>query len=372
MILASLLNGYPRIGEQAQEQVLRRAIARADQGEAAPREVEVAEDTMTRLAIAEQAAAGLDLVTDGQIRWHDPISHIARGLSGLSIDGLLRYMDTNTYYRQPEARGPILRERPILPAACLFAVAASAPRPVKAIITGPLTLARLTRDRRGLGLRALAYEIAAALNGELLDLAAAGAAFIQIDEPVVTRFHADLPILSEVMPRLIEGLPSPGAGPGGPPGTSTGPRIVLATSFGDAAPLLGSLARFKVSMVGLDLLAADGGKPHAARRARRPLGRGAVRKGAAALADTIRGLPRGLGLMLGVVDGRNTRLEDPDEVFDHLVRPLLLALGDGPAGSRREIHLTPNHSLEFLPRDAAHAKLSVLAAVRDRAREAMA
>ena len=373
MVFASLLNGYPRIGDRPDEQALRRAIARADRGEAAPREVEAAEDAMTRLAIAEQASAGLDIVTDGQIRWHDPVSHMARGLSGFATGGLLRYLDTNTYYRQPEARGPITRENPNLVASCLFASAAAAPRPVKVIVTGPLTMARLARDRRGLGVRALAYEIAAALNSELRDLAAAGAAFIQIDEPAIARFPGDLPILREAIPRLTEGLSGKGAvpdgtAPGGAPDAPGGPRTILATSFGDATPILPGLARLPVSIIGLDLLAARGAeRGPAGARARGPL-RARPRGGLRALAAGLERLPRDRGLLLGIVDGRNTRLEDPGETFERLVRPLLPALG----GGGREIHLAPNHSLEFLPRETAHAKLSILAAVRDRAREALA
>src|SRR5262245_50015249 len=150
MILASLLNSYPRIGDRPEEQVLRRALQAADGGEAGPGTVGEAEDAMTRRALREQSESGLDLLSDGQIRWHDPVSHVARGLAGFRIEGLLRYFDTNTYYRQPAAVGPIGRERPFLVEAYRFA-ATAAPRPVKSIITGPLTLSRLSRDARGSG-----------------------------------------------------------------------------------------------------------------------------------------------------------------------------------------------------------------------------
>src|SRR5439155_1233369 len=89
----------------------------------------------------------MDLLSDGQIRWHDPISHVARGLAGFRIEGLLRYFDTNTYYRQPAAVGPIGRERPFLVDAYRFAAAAATPLPVKGIVTGPVTLAPRGRPR---------------------------------------------------------------------------------------------------------------------------------------------------------------------------------------------------------------------------------
>jgi 5-methyltetrahydropteroyltriglutamate--homocysteine methyltransferase len=341
VILASLLGSYPRIGDHPSEQVLRRALLAADRGEVQPSAIAEAEDEMTRMALREQAQAGLDILTDGQIRWNDPVSHVARGLTGFRIEGLLRYFDTNTYYRQPAAIGPIGRERPFLVEAFRFASAAAAPRPVKVIVTGPLTLSRLSRDARGRGRQHLALEIASALNRELRDLEAAGAALIQVDEPVPAWFPGDADLLRLAMRRLVTGL--------------TTARVILATSFGDATPLLADLAALPIALVGLDVVAALG----------RAGAAGVSPEGASDLGARLApALPPGTGLLLGVIDGRNTRLEEPNETYERRVRPILAALhrDTGPAA---EIHLVPNHGLEFLPRDAARAKMSVLAALRD-------
>ena len=351
MILASLLNSYPRIGDRPAEQVLRRALHGADRGELQPSAVAEAEDEMTRMALREQSDAGMDLLSDGQIRWHDPVSHVARGLAGFRIEGLLRYFDTNTYYRQPAAVGPIGRERPFLVEAYRFA-AAAAPRPVKGIVTGPITLARLSRDARGCGMRDLVLEIASALNRELLDLEAAGAGFIQVDEPSLARFPGATDLLRLAMRRLVAGLSSA--------------RVILATTFGDVTPLFDDLASLPAAILGFDVVAAVD---------RMKTG-GAVPDGAAAAATGLgtrlaAGLVPETGLLLGIIDGRNTRLEDPGDTYEHLVRPILEALRT----SRRaapEVHLAPNHGLEFLPRDTARAKLSLLAALRDRARQEFA
>jgi 5-methyltetrahydropteroyltriglutamate--homocysteine methyltransferase len=337
VILAALLSNYPRIGDRPDEQVLRRAIQRADRGEISPAEVAAAEDEMTRLAIADQAAAGLDVLTDGQIRWHDPVSHVARGLAGFRIEGLLRYFDTNTYYRQPAVTGPVGREKPFLVEAYRFAVGAAAPRPVKAIVTGPLTMARLSRDTPRRGPHDLTLQIASALNREILDLEAAGAGLIQIDEPAIARHPEDAPILRLAMRRLVTGL--------------TTARILLATSFGDATPLAGDLALTPADLIGLD--------------ARSSTGEGDAGAFAAGLAGAI---PGETGVALGIVDGRNTRLESADATYERLARPILQALV-GAGGPKRTIHLTTSHGLEFLPRDVARAKMSILAAVRDRARQ---
>ncbi len=343
MILASLFNSYPRIGDRPAEQVLRRALQGADRGEVQPSAVAGAEDEMTRMALREQSDAGMDLLSDGQIRWHDPVSHVARGLAGFRIEGLLRYFDTNTYYRQPAAVGPVGRERPFLVDAYRFAAAAVAPRPVKGIVTGPITLARLSRDARGRGLRGLALEIASALNRELLDLEAAGAGVIQVDEPALARFPGTADLLRLAMRRLVAGLSSA--------------RVILATSFGDAAPFFDDLAALPVAILGFDVVAA---LPEGASAAATGLG---TRLAA--------GLVPGTGLLLGVIDGRNTRLEDPGETYEQRVRPILEALR-AAQGTAPEVHLAPNHGLEFLPRHTARAKMSVLAALRDRARQEFA
>ena len=340
MILASLLNGYPRIGDRPAEQVLRRAIQRADRGELPASGVVAAEDEMIGLAIAEQAAADMDLLTDGQIRWHDPVSHVARGLAGFRVEGLLRYFDTNTYYRQPAATGPIGRERPILVEAFRFAAAAAAPRPVKAIVTGPLTLARLSRDARRRGLRDLALQISSALNREILDLEAAGAAVIQIDEPALARFPGDADLLRLALRRLVSG--------------TTSSRILLATSFGPPGPFLPGLAAMPADLFGIDVTAAPGREDG----------------DAAGLGSRLaEAFTAGAGFALGVLDGRNTRLEDAGEIYERRVRPILSALRPPSGGPGRDIHLVTNHGLEFLPRDTARAKMSILAAVRDRARQ---
>ena len=311
-----------------------------------------AEDEMTRMALRDQSEAGMDLLTDGQIRWHDPVSHVARGLAGFRIEGLLRYFDTNSYYRQPAAAGPIGRERPFLAEAYRFASAAAAPRPVKGIVTGPITLARLSRDARGGGMRDLALEIASALNRELLDLEAAGAAIVQVDEPVLARFPEAADLLRLAMRRLVAGL--------------TSARVILATSFGDATPFSDDLAALPVAMLGFDVVAALDRMKTAA-TAREEIAAAAAGLGTRLAA----GLVPGTGLLLGVIDGRNTRLEDPGETYEQRVRPILEALRASQRATS-VVHLAPNHGLEFLPRDTARAKLSRLAALRDRARQEFA
>src|SRR5208337_1182027 len=141
-------SSYPRIGDDAEHQLLRRTIAQWEKGEKTDDAVRTAQDRMTELALAEQAEAGLDLVTDGQIRWSDPISHLAGKLSGVRVNGLLRFFDTNFYFRQPVVQGKLERTEPLLLEEFKFAQERSA-RSVKPVLTGPYTLARYSVEENG-------------------------------------------------------------------------------------------------------------------------------------------------------------------------------------------------------------------------------
>src|SRR5580658_729083 len=90
-LLLAHTGNYPRIGDGADLQILRRTIAAVDRGQATPAELRSAEDNLTRRAISDQARAGIDFITDGMIRWYDPISHLAGKLEGVEIRGLLRF-----------------------------------------------------------------------------------------------------------------------------------------------------------------------------------------------------------------------------------------------------------------------------------------
>src|SRR3989304_7639145 len=113
-LITTSTGSYPRIGKTPEFQLLRQTIAQWESGKKTEADLKAAEDALTRAAIAEQVSSGLDLVTDGQIRWYDPISHLAGKWENVSINGLLRFFDTNSYIRQTEVKGPLRWREPIL------------------------------------------------------------------------------------------------------------------------------------------------------------------------------------------------------------------------------------------------------------------
>lgn len=321
LILASA-GSYPRIGDSPGQQGLRRAHTQRERGEISPEEFHRVQDLVVEEVLREQAAAGVELVTDGQIRWHDPISHLAGPLEGVEINGLLRLFDTNFYFRQPVVRGTLCWRGPVVAGEYAFARDRS-PVPVKPVLTGPYTLARasLLADGSYAGTAALTLAYAEAVAAEVAALVEAGASIIQVDEPAILRHPQDLAVATR-------GLEVVAARKGAA-------RLALYTYFGDAAPLYEGLQALPVDILGLDFTYSP------------------------ALAEVVRSAGTAKALGLGLIDGRNTRLERPEDVLPVLdrVRP---AVGLGPS------FLNPSCGLEFLPRDRAREKLTNMKALRDR------
>jgi 5-methyltetrahydropteroyltriglutamate--homocysteine methyltransferase len=142
-LITTVGGNYPKIGPGTKAPNLRTAISRGDRGELTEKDIQDVRAQVTAEVIADQIKAGKDLVTDGLIRWDDGQTYLARAIHGFSFTGLIRYFDTNTYFRQPVVEGLLKWSSPITVADYEFAASNSA-HPVKAVLTGPYTLARLS------------------------------------------------------------------------------------------------------------------------------------------------------------------------------------------------------------------------------------
>ena len=162
-MITTVVGNYPKIGPGTKAPSLRGAIGQFDQGKINLEELRRVEDEVTKEVIQEQADAGIDVVTDGQIRWDDGQTYIAQKINGFSINGLIRYFDSNTYYRHPIAESNLEWTEPILVRDYKFAQQHSS-KPVKAVITGPYTLAKLSQSGVYSDLKSMVMDVAAALN----------------------------------------------------------------------------------------------------------------------------------------------------------------------------------------------------------------
>ena len=314
-MIATVIGSYPKIPNLPRPGRLRNAISRLDRGVIGEEELRRVEDEVTVEVLEEQAEAGLDLVTDGQIRWEDEQTYLARKLAGVSINGLTRWFDTNMYYRQPVIEGAVARRDAITVRDYTFAVEHSA-QPVKPVLTGPYTLARLSVDQHYGAVDALAGALAEALNQEAKALQEAGATLIQFNEPAILQHKEDFSRFATVCRRLVDGLTV---------------ETALYLYFGDVEGIYPQLLDLPFHLIGLDFVM--GAKNEA----------------------LLKSAPFTKKLGLGIVDARNTKLESADQIVE---RVRTLAAGVAPD----QVHISPSAGLEFLPREVAQEKLRRLAA----------
>ena len=149
----------------------------------APELLAEAQDDATLLAIRAQEDAGLDVVTDGEIRRESYSNHYATALVGVDVDNPGTALDRSGHPNPvPRITGPISRPAPVQVDDLRFLRAAT-DRTIKMTVPGPFTMSQQAQDDHygDPGEAALAY--AAAVNAEIRDLFAAGADVVQIDEP---------------------------------------------------------------------------------------------------------------------------------------------------------------------------------------------
>jgi len=149
----------------------------------APEHLARAQDDATLLAIRAQADAGLDILTDGEIRRESYSNHFATELAGLDLDNPGEALDRSGHPNPvPRVVGPVSRPRPVQVADVRF-LRDHTDRTIKVTVPGPFTMSQQAQDDYYGNPETLAYAYAEAVNAEVRDLFAAGADIVQLDEP---------------------------------------------------------------------------------------------------------------------------------------------------------------------------------------------
>jgi 5-methyltetrahydropteroyltriglutamate--homocysteine methyltransferase len=142
-----------------------------------------AQDDATELAIRAQEDAGLDIITDGEIRRESYSNHFATGLAGLDLDTPGEALDRSGHPNPvPRVVGPISRPRPVQVEDVRF-LREHTDRTIKVTVPGPFTMSQQAQDDFYGDPEKLAFAYADAVNAEVIDLFAAGADIVQLDEP---------------------------------------------------------------------------------------------------------------------------------------------------------------------------------------------
>jgi len=320
----TIAGAYAKVGDTTEEQKLRRALHQFDKDEISEEDLEQVKNEVTEEVIRYEIEAGLDIVTDGLVRWSDPLTYIASKILGFEITGLIRYFDTNTFYRQPVVETRLELAKPILVSDYQFAQERSA-KPIKAVVTGPYTLAKLSRNKFYREFKQLAFDLAHIIHREAEVLEEAGCRYIQFDEPAILNHKHDLNLFFQVYEIVTAQLSKA--------------EKTLQLNFGSLDGVYPKILNLNVERIGLEL--TKGHKNW----------------------DILKNAPFTKKMMAGIVDARNTKMESENDLIK-LVHDL------GEHVSLEQLWLSTSHSLEFLPRLSARKKMELLTSVAKQLRGA--
>ncbi|GAA4770079.1 5-methyltetrahydropteroyltriglutamate--homocysteine methyltransferase [Actinomycetospora chibensis] len=291
----------------------------------APEFLAQAQDDATLLAIKAQEDAGLDVVTDGEIRRESYSNHFATALDGVDVDNPGSALDRSGHPNPvPRITGPIERPKPIQVDDLRFLRAAT-DHTIKMTVPGPFTMSQQAQDDHYGDPEAAAMAYAAVVNAEVRDLFAAGADVVQIDEPYM-----------QARPEAARayGLAALNAALDGVTGTTA-----VHICFGYAAIIherpegysfLPELAGSPVQQISIET-------------AQSGLDLGVLRD----LTDKT--------IILGVLDLSDPAVETAETVAGRARRALELLPPE-------QVVLAPDCGLKYLPRDSAEGKMRALAA----------
>jgi 5-methyltetrahydropteroyltriglutamate--homocysteine methyltransferase len=336
----SSTGGYPRVGDSPELELLQQTIVSFGSGDRTTADLLDAQNQVTRLAIAAQVRAGLDVVTDGQIRWNDPISYLAGKLDNIELHGTVPFFDTDVCCRQPVLTGQPLRRGHLITAEYSFARNALGHLPtpkhkagklaIKPVLTGPYTLAKFSLSARSdnggahapatLEARALAF--AEILAPEIEALSQSGAEMIQIDEPAILRHPGDWQVFEHSLGLLLQARDKVRK-------AERKLEVALYVYFGESAAIYEKLVELPVDILGIDFTCDAG------------------------LIDAVASSGSPKPLALGLVDGRKQLMENPADVARQVER-LFPRIQGGRA------YLGPSCGVEYLTSDAAFAKFAML------------
>jgi len=204
-----------------------------------PAYLEQAQDDATLLAIRAQETAGLDIITDGEMRRESYSNHFATALDGIDIDNPGSALDRSGHPNPvPRIVGPIERSRPIEVGDLTF-LRENTDHTIKMTVPGPFTMSQQAQNDFYADAESAAMAYATAVNAEIKDLHAAGADIVQIDETYMQARPE--PLARTASPRSSApstespGRPRSTSASGTPRSSTSGPRATRSCPSSPAA-----------------------------------------------------------------------------------------------------------------------------------------
>jgi 5-methyltetrahydropteroyltriglutamate--homocysteine methyltransferase len=329
VLVTTVVGSYPqpewlidreRLGARLPPRVRARELWRVDEDF-----LEEAQDDATRLAVADMERAGVDVVTDGEMRRESYSNRFATALDGVDVDNPGTAIDRTGHPNPvPRVVGPVRRAGPVEVGDVEF-LRAITDRRIKITVPGPFTMAQQAQNDHYADERSLALAYAEAVNEELRDLKAAGADVVQIDEPYLqARPEPAREYAVEAIDRALAGIEG---------------DKVLHTCFGYAHIVHTRLTGYPF-LRELDGCAAT----HLSLEAAQPALDPAV----------LREVPSKT-IVLGVLDLGATEVETPEVVAARIRRALEVLPPE-------RLVVAPDCGMKYLPRERAFRKLEAMVA----------
>jgi 5-methyltetrahydropteroyltriglutamate--homocysteine methyltransferase len=329
LLATSLVGSYPQPEWLIDREKLRHQmpprVRASELWRVAPELLEQAQDDATLLAIRQQELAGLDIVTDGEMRRESYSNRFATALAGVDLENPGRIISrSGNTISVPRVVGKILRLRAVEVRDLKF-LRANTDRLVKITVPGPFTLSQQAQNDFYSTEEALAMDYAAAVNDEIKELFAAGADIVQIDEPWMEA-HAEKArrFGLAVLQRALDGVQ----------GTTA-----LHICFGYAALVPGRPAAYSFL----------------AELADSPVQQISIETAQSALDCAVLAKLPGKTIILGVIDLSNNRLETPEIVAARIRRAM-------PYVHPERLVVAPDCGMKYLPGELAFEKMKAMVA----------
>ena len=330
LLQTTVVGSYPQPDWLVNREMLSKVVPRTRLREiwrVADPYLQQAQDDATLLAIRDMERAGIDIITDGEMRRESYSNHFATALDGVDQDNPGE-VTTRSGQKTPVPRvvGKIRRTRPVEVRDMQF-LRANTDRPAKITLPGPFTMGQQVKDEFYKDAEAMCMDYAAAVNEEAHDLVRAGADVIQLDEPWLRNNPEEASRYAvKVINRALQGITVP---------------TVVHLCFGYAAVVPGLSKPTGYSF--LPQLADTIAQQISIESAQPKIDLGVLKDLA----------PK--KVMLGVIDLNDPEIETPEKIADRIRAGLKFM-------SPEKLLPAPDCGMKYLPRATAFGKLKSLAA----------
>jgi len=282
-----------------------------------------AQDDATRLAIRAQEDAGLDIVSDGEIRRESYSNRFATALEGIDIDNPGSALDRSGHPNPvPRIVGKIRRKHAVEVEDLLF-LKRNTRRQVKITVPGPFTMSQQAQNDFYKSAEEAAMDYAVAVNAEIRDLFAAGADIVQIDEPYMqARPEKAREYGLKALNRALEGVSG---------------ATAVHICFGYAAIIHERPSGYSF----LPELAAS------------PVKQVSIETAQSKLDCSVLTSLKGKKILLGCIDLSDMAVETPETVVQRVKRAL-------PHVAKEDVILAPDCGMKYIPREVADGKLKAM------------